>query len=231
MKKIMIFAASLLLLAGCEGTGVGGSKLLGDVPSIIQNVNEETNKLLQELTSINTEAEAVALQQKAEKLLAETQEKFDAATEGFEGKEIPVEIADSVPVELTTPLTVKEVQFKQDKAVVTLVAEGKLTAECAYKLNDPDHLYANLISAFCANAEGEGFYTDGQVKFEGYKDLYPVGEPFTFTATLKVCDYNAELFKDFAKVVISLKDSEAYKAANQNNSDIKNAFKADKKEK
>ncbi|MBR1889622.1 MAG: hypothetical protein IJ816_03235 [Alloprevotella sp.] len=230
MKKQLLFLAVAAMLTSCGGGIVQKKSLLKDLPVIAEELTKTSNDLEAKLENIKSEEEAAKIIEEAVKLEAEYEEKINKAGEALVGQEIPVEVSEGLGVKVDAPLTVSEAKFSNDVIKVVLSGQGELTEEGTYAFKDDGKLKLHDVSAFVVGEDNKPIYASGTIKFEKYADVYPVGSVFSIEVPIKLDNYNFKELGKLEKIVLTLKDSENYKAAKDFNSELKKAYKeAEKK--
>lgn len=136
-------------------------------------------------------------------------ETLPAVEKTLEGKEIPTEIAEGLPLKMEKNLTLDDKRNASGSAVFT---EGASNETCK--------VWNYMVVAY--DADGNAIYTDN-VSFSNYP--IEAGKSVRIGMFIAVKDYDAARWARLQKAVVVDKESEAYKQAEEQIKANKEAFK------
>ena len=143
-------------------------------------------------------------------------ETLPAVEKTLDGKEIPTEVADGLPLTLQKPFTLNDKRDAYASCVFTAGVDNKTPVmNYAVVAYDADGNAINLVKGV-----------------SNFASLYPVkeGKEVNFRFFISVNDYDAALWARLAKMVIMDNTTDAYKQAEEQIKDNKEAFKHKGKE-
>ena len=225
MKTSKLWVAGAIALAACvfsacgeSGNGGSSSNLLtdgplGELPAVAGKYLPEINELQEQRWHTSSEENREKIAKKEDALKAE----WDAASKALpslEGREIPFEAAEGVPVRPETNLKITNVTIGDDH--VTIVARTTAVLTENVKFSD-----VSKYVLVALDRKGKPITLDGHGQAWGGKDqdidwkaeIYREGAvgKVQFNTNKKDIHENAEGWANLAKVVIMDKESEAYK--------------------
>ncbi len=229
MKKtrnlLLIGAVALTagVLAACSGGGSAEAEassiptdgILGEYPKAVAEFEAADAKLMAEYDEVsesNPEKAKEIFGQAGELRLKFKKETLPAMEMAIEGKEIPGEVAEGMPLALD-----KNFVITKRSAETT----GKFTANDEFK-------YFGYYPV-AVDSEGKAISIGRSINVSGMSAAKE-GQEFSVSLFISVSDYDAAAWAHLAKIVIMDKESEVYKQAEEQIKANKEAFKAKDKE-
>ena len=230
-KRITCVAVAVLMAAGmmtsCSGGGNTPAKdgPFGKIPAIYKEAGDKGYEIGQKLFTASSREEAGKIMDEVSAIKEQMEKDVTEAYEAMKGKEIPTEVSEEVPMKLTTPLTLTEME-SAEYGKFKLEADVEMTKDVSYYKQDTTFPY-QMVRAILVDADGKPLYNEGKPGLnldkaaEGKNGVYPAGTKGHLTLSMRIEDWNAEQFANMDKIRFVEFDTEIQKQAQAINDSLK----------
>lgn len=203
-KKLLLFVAACATVAfACSygGGSAGKSKVLGRLPTLMEQYQKAEDGLTKKLKDCNSESDLIKLMKQSKKLDDKFAADMAKENEALAGTAIPYEIDPALPLKMSVEPTIAEV--KQDGGVSFL---GEM--EFINDVTIPSRSEFILYNMRCEYIGAEGAVLSsrlhsmtGDINFVTGGVTIPAGTKITLQQSIPVKRKEAEAWKSFEKII------------------------------
>ncbi|MCZ8372305.1 hypothetical protein O6P32_06220 [Phocaeicola sp. KGMB11183] len=232
MKKsffipVLGFAVATMFISCGGGSKASSSGPLGEIPGLIGEFENLSNKKKEELKNTKDLKVVEKLMNEMKEAEGKLKTDIEAALPTIKGKEITTEIDPALPLKVSKPMKIEAAEAT--RKWIKLTGELELTAKAigfhSYQPTDAFEL-DKLYAVFYDN-DGKSFASDGILK-DMSSEAMPAGSKVPAETYIRIKAYNAASMGKLSKLIITLKDSEIYKQAKAAEDALKSSSEKEK---